>query len=99
MMILFKSLRGQLTAAILTVLALGLGLLLIMAGNQMSRMTMEAFTHEQQMLALMLANTLPESFENPRAQRAITDWMAQRDQSEMTFQKIPISVCSTPATP
>jgi uncharacterized BrkB/YihY/UPF0761 family membrane protein len=53
----FKSLRGQLTVVILTVLVLGLGLLLIMAGNQMSRMTMEAFTHEQQVLALVLANT------------------------------------------
>jgi len=87
MMILFKSLRGQLTAAILTVLALGLGLLLIMAGNQMSRMTMEAFTHEQQVLALVLANTLPESFENPRAQRAMADWVAQRGQSGDDFPK------------
>jgi len=82
---LFKSLRGQLTAAILTVLALGLGLLLIIAGNQMSRMTTEAFTHEQQVLALVLANTLPESFENPRAQRAMAVWLAHRDQWRNDF--------------
>ena len=55
----FRSLRGQLAAAIVTVLALGLGLLLLVAGSQMSRMTMEAFTHEQQVLALVLANTFP----------------------------------------
>jgi hypothetical protein len=55
----FRSLRAQLTAAILVVLALGLGLLLILAGNQMSHMTMESFTHEQQVMALALANTFP----------------------------------------
>ena len=30
----------------------------------MSRMTMEAFTHEQQVLALVLANAFPKSFES-----------------------------------
>jgi two-component system sensor histidine kinase BaeS len=76
----FTSLRGQLTAAILTVLALGLGLLLMMAGQQMSQMTMEAFRHEQQVFALVLANTLPESFETPRAQQLMSALMAHRIQ-------------------
>ncbi len=76
---LFTSLRGQLTAAILTVLALGLGLLLLMAGHQMSQATMEAFTHEQQVMALALANTFPESFETPRARQIMTAWVMHRD--------------------
>ena len=76
---LFTSLRGQLTAAILTVLALGLGLLLLMAGHQMSQATMEAFTHEQQVMALALANTFPESFETPRAQQIMAAWIMHRD--------------------
>src|SRR6478609_7847791 len=75
----FRSLRGQLTAAIVTVLAIGLGLLLFVAGNQMSRMTMEAFTHEQQVLALVLANTFPESFETARAQQVMKTWVAHRE--------------------
>ena len=75
----FRSLRGQLTAAIITVLVLGLGLLLLVAGSQMSRMTMEAFTHEQQVLALVLANAFPESFETARAQQLLSAWGAQRD--------------------
>jgi hypothetical protein len=78
MRIIFKSLRGQLAAAILTVLTLGLGLLLIMAGNQMARMTMEAFRHEQQVFALVLANTLPESFVTPRAQQLMSALSAHR---------------------
>jgi signal transduction histidine kinase len=81
----FASLRGQLTAAIVTALALGLGLLLIMAGHQMSQMTMEAFTHEQQVLALALANTFPESFETPRAQQVMASWLAHRDQWKNDF--------------
>src|SRR5689334_14873214 len=76
----FSSLRGQLTAAILTVLALGLGLLLILAGNQISQMTMEAFRHEQQVFALVLANSLSESFETPRAQQLMATLMARRVQ-------------------
>jgi hypothetical protein len=60
-------------------------LALIIAGNQMSRMTTEAFTHEQQVLALVLANTLPESFENPRAQRVMAVWLAHRDQWRNDF--------------
>jgi signal transduction histidine kinase len=48
---------------------------------------MEAFTHEQQVLALVLANTLPESFENPHAQRALAAWVAQRGQSRDDFPK------------
>src|SRR6478752_1601350 len=75
----FRSLRGQLAAAIVTVLALGLGLMLLLAGSQMSRMTMEAFTHEQQVLALVLANSFPESFESVRAQQLMKAWMAHRD--------------------
>lgn len=75
----FRSLRGQLAAAIVSVLALGLGLLLIVAGSQMSRMTMEAFTHEQQVLALVLANTFPESFETARAQQLMSAWVTHRD--------------------
>lgn len=81
----FTSLRGQLTAAILTVLALGLGLLLIMAGNQMSRMTMEAFTHEQQVLALVLANAFPESFETRQAQQVMAGWVQHREQWQNDF--------------
>ena len=76
----FSSLRGQLMAAIVTVLALGLGLLLIMAGRQMSQITMEAFRHEQQVFALVLANTLSESFETPRAQQMLSALMAHRVQ-------------------
>jgi signal transduction histidine kinase len=76
---IFRSLRGQLAAAIVTVVALGLGLLLLVAGNQMSRMTMEAFTHEQQVLALVLANTFPESFETARAQQLMTAWVTHRE--------------------
>ena len=76
---IFTSLRGQLTAAILTVLALGLGLLLLMAGHQMSQATMEAFTHEQQVMALALANTFPESFETPRSQQIMAAWVTHRD--------------------
>ncbi|MFL5802909.1 MAG: ATP-binding protein [Roseiflexaceae bacterium] len=75
---MFRSLRGQLAVTILTVLALGLGLLLIMAGNQMAQMTMEAFRHEQQVFALVLANTLPESFETPRAQQLMSALTAHR---------------------
>lgn len=85
MVSLFQSLRGQLTAAILTVLALGLGLLLIMAGNQMSQMTMEAFMHEQQVTALVLANTFPESFETPRAKQIMSTWVTHRDQWRNNF--------------
>jgi signal transduction histidine kinase len=77
---IFTSLRGQLTAAILAVLALGLGLLLLMAGHQMSEATMEAFTHEQQVMALALANTFPESFETRRAQQLMTAWVTHREQ-------------------
>jgi signal transduction histidine kinase len=76
---LFSSLRAQLTAAILLVLALGLGLLLILAGTQMSRMTMASFTHEQQVMALALANTFPESFETPRARGLMAAWVAHRE--------------------
>lgn len=80
-----RSLRAQLAAAILTALALGLGLLLIMAGNQMSRMTMEAFIHEQQAQALALANTFPEAFERQSAQQLLGAWMARRNQLQGDF--------------
>lgn len=81
----FRSLRVQLAAAILTVLALGLGLLLIMAGSQISRMTMEAFTHEQQAQALALANSFPEAFERRRAQQLLQSWISRRDLLENDF--------------
>lgn len=75
----FTSLRGQLTATILLVLALGLGLLLLMAGSQMSQATMDAFTQQQQVLALALANSFPESFERPRAQQLMSAWVTHRE--------------------
>ncbi|MBA3946780.1 MAG: HAMP domain-containing histidine kinase [Herpetosiphonaceae bacterium] len=81
----FKSLRGQLTAAIGTVLALGLGLLLIVAGHQMSQMTMEAFIHEQQVTALVLANTVPESLEVPQVQSLLSAWTTPRDRQHDGF--------------
>jgi signal transduction histidine kinase len=77
---MFRSLRGQLAATMLTVLALGLSLLLIMAGQQMSQMTLEAFRHEQQVFALILANSLAESFERPQAQQLMSTLMAHRVQ-------------------
>jgi signal transduction histidine kinase len=81
----FRSLRVQLAAAILTVLALGLGLLLIMAGSQISRMTMEAFTHEQQAQALALANSFPEAFERRSAQQLLQSWISRRNLLENEF--------------
>jgi signal transduction histidine kinase len=80
MVSLFRSLRGQLSATIIGVLALGLGLLLLMTGTQMSRMTMESFTHEQQVTALLLANTFSESLEKSQAEQIIALWSAHRDQ-------------------
>ena len=79
-MSLFRSLRGQLSATIISVLALGLSLLLLMAGTQMSRMTLESFTHEQQVTALLLANTFSESFEQSQADQVMALWSAHRDQ-------------------
>ena len=75
----FTSLRGQLTVVLLTIVALGLGFLLIVVGSQLSRMTIEASLHEQQMMALTWANIVPESFENPRAQHIMTEWAANSD--------------------
>ena len=73
------SLRGQLIVVLLTIVALGLGLLLIVVGSQVSRMTMEESTREQQMMALTLANIFSESFETPRAQQIITAWLSDSD--------------------
>ncbi|HVO43137.1 MAG TPA: HAMP domain-containing protein, partial [Aggregatilineales bacterium] len=76
----FTSLRGQLTLAFLAVLALGLGLLLLLAANQMSRMTLESFTHEQQVLALIMANTLPMPLDEVHTQETLTLWTSQNTQ-------------------
>ncbi len=76
----FRSLRGQLSATIISVLALGLGLLLLMAGTQMARMTLESFTHEQQVTALLLANTFSETMEQPQAEQIMALWSSHRDQ-------------------
>ena len=75
----FPSLRGQLTVVLLTIVALGLSLLLTVGGSQLSRMTIEESLHEQQMMALTWANIVPESFENPRAQHIMTEWVANSD--------------------
>ncbi len=72
----WTSLRGQLTIVLLTTVTFGIGLLLTVVGSQMSRTTMEAATHEQQMIALTLANGVPESLTTPRAQHIITAWVA-----------------------
>ncbi|MBX0330879.1 HAMP domain-containing histidine kinase, partial [Oscillochloris sp. ZM17-4] len=77
---LFRSLRGQLAVAIISVLALGLGLLLLMAGTQMSRMTMESFTHEQQVTALLLAGSFSETLEQAQVDQIMALWEAHRDQ-------------------
>lgn len=77
---LFRSLRGQLSATIISILALGLGLLLLMAGTQMARMTLDSFTHEQQVTALLLANTFSETMEQPQAEQIMALWSAHRDQ-------------------
>ncbi len=53
-----RSLRVQFIAAILVVLALGLAALLLMAGVQMSNMTMQAFTGEKRVAALAIASNL-----------------------------------------
>ncbi|MEI7646405.1 MAG: HAMP domain-containing sensor histidine kinase [Chloroflexales bacterium] len=80
MVTIFRSLRGQLSATIISVLALGLGLLLLMAGTQMARMTLESFTHEQQVTALLLSNTFSETMEQPQADQIMALWSAHRDQ-------------------
>lgn len=79
-MSIFRSLRGQLALAIISVLALGLSLLLLMAGTQMSRMTLESFTHEQQVTALLLAGSLSESIEQAQIDQVMALWAAHRDQ-------------------
>ena len=81
----FTSLRGQLTVVLLTIVTLGLGLLLAVASSQLSRMTMEEYLHEQQLMARTLANIVPESFETPRAQHIITAWVANRDRWKTDF--------------
>ena len=58
------SLRAQLTGTILLVLGAGLGLLLIIAGAQMSNMTYQAFSNEQQARAYVLAGALTEPIEH-----------------------------------
>ncbi|NNJ13209.1 HAMP domain-containing protein [Chloroflexales bacterium ZM16-3] len=77
---LFRSLRGQLSAAIISVLALGLGMLLLMAGTQMSRMTLESFTHEQQVTALMLTGSFSETLEQSQVDKIMGLWATHSDQ-------------------
>ncbi len=55
-----RSLRAQLMGAILLVLAAGLVVLLLIAGAQMSTMAYQAFTNQQETLALAVANSLSE---------------------------------------
>ena len=76
---LCRSLRGQLTIVLLTIVALGLGVLLAVVGSQMSRMAMEEALQEQQLMARTLANVLSESFGTARAQHIITAWLANSD--------------------
>lgn len=75
---LFRSLRSQLAVAHIIVLALGLGLLSLMTGTQMAHMTMESFTHEQQVTALVLTNSFSESLEESDAQQMLAQWLANR---------------------
>ncbi len=72
------SLRSQLTIVILAVLMLGLGLMLLLAGVQMSRYTMEAFEREQQTLALVIANHLAEPLEHARIQEIAASWPGEK---------------------
>jgi signal transduction histidine kinase len=67
-----NSMRAQLTGTILLVLGAGLGMLLIIAGAQMSNMTYEAFTSEQQARAYVLAGALTEPLEHTPDQLAST---------------------------
>ncbi len=56
-----KSLRVQLIFAILAVLGLGLGVLLLMAGSQISSVTTESYTRRQEVVTLAVANGLSEA--------------------------------------
>ncbi len=69
-----NSMRAQLTGSILLVLAAGLGMLLFIAGAQMSNMTYQAFSSEQQARAYVLAGTLTEPIEHTPDQIA-TAWL------------------------
>src|SRR5579859_2693768 len=55
-----RSLRAQLMGVILLVLAAGLAVLMMIAGAQMSTMAYQAFTNQQETLAVAVANSLSE---------------------------------------
>lgn len=55
-----RSLRAQLTGAILLVLAVGLAVLLMISGAEMSTTAYQAFTRQQEALALLVANSISE---------------------------------------
>ena len=55
-----RSLRAQLTGAILLVLTAGLAVLLMIAGAEMSTTAYQAFTRQQEALAILVANSISE---------------------------------------
>ncbi|MCC7446149.1 MAG: HAMP domain-containing protein [Anaerolineae bacterium] len=61
-----KSLSGQIIAAIVLVLVVGLLALLIMAGSQMSTMTIDSFVHQQEATVLAMANGLADPLHSIR---------------------------------
>jgi signal transduction histidine kinase len=63
-----------------SILALGLGLLLLLAGNQMAHVTMESYTREQQVMALIVANTASQSPDGVMPDRFSVVWTTQRAQ-------------------
>lgn len=66
-----RPLGTQLSGAILLTLTVGLGLLLVIVGVQMSAMAYAAFEHEQQTLALIVANTLGGPSPNSQTQSSL----------------------------
>lgn len=75
-----RALHIQLSGTILVTLAIGLGLLIVIAGAQMSDMSYTAFAHEQQNLALIVASTLGQPAERP------ANGMLQIDQQQALAQ-------------
>lgn len=66
-----RSLKVQLIGAIAATLGLGLIALLVMAGSQMSTMTMQAFLHEKETAALAVASTIPQFVDDGRDGNAL----------------------------
>ncbi len=85
-----RSLRLQVVAAVLGLLALGLLALLLLAGAQMSRMTVEAFTHERRVAALAIANNLGGTLEH--WQKGETTLQALQDQIGTTARNLNLDV-------